>query len=454
MESGHKDYLDQYTNLVNQPTWGDEVGDAFTKAASQPAHGASQRSTNALLAGVGAGFKGSANEQRREKLSPMLEQAGRLTAEAAKIEAQTQKATQSKLQLTQFFQQTAVPIAQLSKASLANDMPAANELGKAVYMRFKQSLGDPSMGDYDHYHNGTIYYHNVETGVVEGRNIVSSMYQAGINPMEIWGQDAPAIEAGLSPGAKQNYEDSQKIRQMEMEKMRLGNELTQAHTGVYKADAAKTKHEMDNPEEPYNKEVANHNLAYIKEQRERKINAEALVATLNDLEGMLKDADKKGQAGSTLKAKASREWAKYISGDNESATLADMAKAAYFSRVKEGGGSNPSTTEFLTVLETIPNTDKNSSAALKRLKLDREQALKVMYRHKKTEEGLRKTKYQGSPDDESIFKHDDNEYKTFSEKYYKPENKVKIQAPDGTVGLVSPEFAQTLEKRGGKIINE
>ena len=33
------------------------------------------------------------------------------------------------------------------------------------------------------------------------------MYQAGIDPKTIWGQDAPMIEAGLSAGAKKNYED-------------------------------------------------------------------------------------------------------------------------------------------------------------------------------------------------------------------------------------------------------
>lgn len=369
MESGHKDYLDQYTNLVNQPTWGDEVGDAFTKAASQPAHGASQRSTNALLAGVGAGFKGSANEQRREKLSPMLEQAGRLTAEAAKIEAQTQKATQSKLQLTQFFQQTAVPIAQLSKASQANDMPAANELGKAVYMRFKQSLGDPSMGDYDHYHNGTIYYHNVETGVVEGRNIVSSMYQAGINPMEIWGQDAPAIEAGLSPGAKQNYEDSQKIRQMEMEKMRLGNELTQAHTGVYKADAEKTKHEMNAPKSKYSDSVSSHfakeNSDWVNSRRDEHKRLDKEKRAYEEIAKIIeREEGLGGRAGSSAIAQFQRAWNNAGTASEKNQALVEMYKQPLLAGIKQIFAGATSNEDVAMFVAGLPSLDKNPEASI------------------------------------------------------------------------------------------
>ena len=449
MKSGYKESLDQYKDLVNQPTWADSMGDAFSSAGKGSAKHPEDHQANALLSGVGGGLKGAANEQRREQLSPMLEQAGQITAKAAEIEAQTQIATQSKMQVTQLFQQTAVPIAQLSQASLAGDINASNQLAKGVYARFKQGLGDAGMGDFDHYHNGTIYYENPESGVIEGRNIVGLMYQAGINPLEIWGQDAPMIEAGLSAGAKKNYENTEQMRQLEMQGKQADVANKYSQVNYHNAQTGKLENEMNNPEKPYNKEVASHNLGYIKEQRERKINAEALVATLNDLEGFIETANKKGQAGSDIRAIANRASAKYWSGDNEEATLADMAKAAYFARVKEGGGSNPSTTEFLSVLETVPNIDKNPKAALARLKFDREQALKQMYRFKKTEQGLRESQYQGSPDDESVFKHDDNEYKDFSSKYQK---EVKVQAPDGTIMMIPKDKTEEAIKRGGIII--
>jgi hypothetical protein len=417
--TGYKESLNQYQDLVNQPTFADYLGNAFSKVGSQPAVGEAQRMSNAMLSGMGAGISGAAAEERRQKLSPMLEQAGRITAKAAELEAQVQEAEQNKFKMTKFMKQAAVPIAQLSQASLAGDKPASNELAKGIYLNFKQIAEDHTMGDFDHYHNGVIYYHNLETGAIEGENVIGLMYQAGIDPISIWGQDAPMIEAGLSPGAKKNYEDSEKMSQMEMEGKRADVDLKKAHAGVYQQQANQMQNEIANPEKPYNKELASHNLTYIKEQRERYINNQALVATLNDLEGFINEANKQGQAGSDIGSIMSRAKSKYWSGDNKNATLADMAKAAYFARVKEAGGSNPSTTEFTTVLETVPNVDKNPEAALKRLEFDREQALKQMYRYKKTEQGIRNSNYQGSPDDEAIFKHDDEEFKTFS-KDYKP----------------------------------
>ena len=426
--TGYKESLEQYKDLVDKKGFADYLGDVFSKAGSQEAIGPAQKSSNLMLAAFGAGIKGTAAEERKQKLSPMLEQAGRITAKAAELEAQMQESEQNRLKMTQFFKQSAVPIAQLSQASLAGDRPAANELAKGVYLNFKQGANDPTMGDFDHYHNGVVYYHNLETGAIEGENVIGLMYQAGIDPISIWGQDAPMIEAGLSPGAKKSYEDSEKMRQLEMEGKRADVNLKQAHAGVYQQQANQIQNEMANPEKPYNKEVASHNLGFIKEQRERYINNQALVATLNDLEGFITEANKKGQAGSNIGAIINRAQSKYWSGDNTEATLADMAKAAYFARVKEAGGSNPSTTEFTTVLETVPNIDKDPAAALKRLDFDREQALKQMYRYKKTEQGLRNTNYQGSPDDETIFKHDNEEFKTFSKDY---DVKVKMVDKEG-----------------------
>jgi hypothetical protein len=429
--TGYKEALGQYKDLVDQKGFADYLGDAFSKVGSQPAMGEAQRMSNAMLSGMGAGISGAAAEERRQKLSPMLEQAGRITAKAAELEAQMQESEQNRLKITQFMKQSAVPIAQLSQASLAGDRPASNELAKGIYLNFKQGAEDPTMGDFDHYHNGVIYYHNLETGAIEGENVIGLMYQAGIDPKTIWGQDAPMIEAGLSPGAKKSYEDSEKMRQLEMEGKRADVNLKQAHAGVYQQQTDQIKNEIANPEKPYNKELASHNLAFIKEQRERYINNQALVATLNDLEGFIKEANKKGQVGSDIGSIMKRTKSKYWSGNNKEATLADMAKAAYFSRVKEAGGSNPSTTEFTTVLETVPNIDKNYEAALERLDFDREQALKQMYRYKKTEQGLRNSNYQGSPDDETIFKHDDEEFKTFS-KDYEPKF-VIMTGPAGTI---------------------
>jgi len=243
----YKDAVNLEQDLINKPNWSDFMAEAFSKAGSAPVTKPGDFEANAALLGMSAGSKGAANQKRAEQSAPILEEAGRIRAKAAEIEAQTQESEQSRLLVTQLFKQSAVPIAQLSQASLARDVPAANEIAKGIYLNFKRALGDPTIGDFDHYHNGVIYYENLETGNIEGKNVIGLMYQAGIEPTSIWGQDAPMIEAGLSPGAKKNYEDSEKMRQMELESKRADIDNKYSQIGYHNAQTGKIQNEIANP---------------------------------------------------------------------------------------------------------------------------------------------------------------------------------------------------------------
>ena len=64
--SGYKESLNQYQDLVNQPTFADYLGNAFSKVGSGPAVGEAQRMSNAMLSGMGAGISGAAAEERRQ----------------------------------------------------------------------------------------------------------------------------------------------------------------------------------------------------------------------------------------------------------------------------------------------------------------------------------------------------------------------------------------------------
>ena len=57
--TGYKESLNQYQDLVNQPTFADYLGNAFSKVGSQPAMGEAQRMSNAMLSGMGAGISGA-----------------------------------------------------------------------------------------------------------------------------------------------------------------------------------------------------------------------------------------------------------------------------------------------------------------------------------------------------------------------------------------------------------
>jgi len=372
--SGYKESLNQYQDLVNQPTFADYLGNAFSKVGSGPAVGEAQRMSNAMLSGMGAGISGAAAEERRQKLSPMLEQAGRITAKAAEIEAQMQEAEQTRLQMTQFFKQSAVPIAQLSQASLAGDRPAANELAKGVYLNFKQGANDPTMGDFDHYHNGVIYYHNLENGAIEGENVISLMYQAGIDPVSIWGQDAPMIEAGLSPGAKKNYEDSEKMRQLEMEGKRadISNKYSQA--GVHNAQAGlynKQGQELDykmSPEylesERQKKSLdyrSDHNAKhYIPEISQKYQKNNEVLTSIDNFKKILNDTSLTGGSFGKRVARFVAEQ----TGNDEKILEAKNAGQFYFEWMNENSKGALSDRDIKLYTGTFADPEKNRTASI------------------------------------------------------------------------------------------
>jgi len=70
-------------DLINQPTATDAYADAFSKGGQGVTEGPAGHEANALMSGIGAGLKGSANDKRQEQLDPILKQAGQINAQAA-----------------------------------------------------------------------------------------------------------------------------------------------------------------------------------------------------------------------------------------------------------------------------------------------------------------------------------------------------------------------------------
>jgi hypothetical protein len=367
--TGYKESLNQYQDLVNQPTFADYLGNAFSKVGSQPAMGEAQRMSNAMLSGMGAGISGAAAEERRQKLSPMLEQAGRITAKAAELEAQMQESEQNRLKITQFMKQSAVPIAQLSQASLAGDRPASNELAKGIYLNFKQQADDPTMGDFDHYHNGVIYYHNLETGAIEGENVIGLMYQAGIDPKTIWGQDAPMIEAGLSPGAKKSYEDSEKMRQLEMEGKRADIANKYSQVDYHNTQTGKIQSEMQAPKPKYSEPVMNKlietNQNWVnsldKEQQslETQSNAYKQIANL-----ISREKEAFGRAGSGIIKTAQRAVNKSGTESERNQALIELYQQPLMAGIKQMFAGATSDRDVATFIAGLPSLDKNPDAAI------------------------------------------------------------------------------------------
>jgi hypothetical protein len=457
--TGYKESLNQYQDLVNQPTFADYLGNAFSKVGSQPAVGEAQRMSNAMLSGMGAGISGAAAEERRQKLSPMLEQAGRITAKAAELEAQMQESEQNRLKITQFMKQSAVPIAQLSQASLAGDRPASNELAKGIYLNFKQQADDPTMGDFDHYHNGVIYYHNLETGAIEGENVIGLMYQAGIDPKTIWGQDAPMIEAGLSPGAKKSYEDSEKMRQLEMEGKRADVSLKQAHAGVYQEEANKIKNEVANPKpspEEYkaNSEVAKFNRALIKEEIKPKLVAnEALLDAYESLRQIAEESP--DIIGSDLETRAYRIFGQAW-GLDPNIDYANLKAIEFEKMLKPILGAQLGEKEGERVLSKFASIGNNKIALDKFLKNEIPKVTEDIVEAKQLIDAFNQVQHANLYDN-AIYENKDQAIEQYNQERENKKRKnndndmVQIISPSGKVGMIPKNSLQAAQEKGFKL---
>lgn len=314
MKSGYQESLNQYQDLVNQQQKGENLGNNLTNLGQQAARLPEDFQANALLSGLGAGFKENAAKKKREALSPILQQAGIIAAKAAELEAQTQLAQESKLKFTKIFQQSSSAIAELAKASLAGDVNSSNQLAQGIYTKFKQNLGDQSnMGDFSHYREGVIFYQDPSQNVIVGRNILDLMAQSGIKPTEIWDQNnAQMVEIGLSPGAKLNYENSAKMQQLEMQarEAEIANRYAQADQ--YNASSTRTRYEMNNPEDQtqeltlsFQKDRANKNYNLLEEKIVPRLNGnEKILDIYKSIEKIT--TDNQGIVGSSLYKRAVR----------------------------------------------------------------------------------------------------------------------------------------------------
>lgn len=453
------DLVQKQVDMIKEPTATDAMAEGFQRYANLPANNAYAQLDNMTMAGIGDGMKAVANNQRQEQIDPILKMTGQINAQNAYLEAQMQEQQQETMQTQQFVKNQAFSFIELSKATAAGDTGAANNIARGILQSYKSNSGDPIVGDFDHYHDGNIYYTNAETGEKSALSIPLLLNKSGIAP-ELFGADYGMMMSSYSPGFKGTYENQQEMQRQQLEKGRADIANTEAQTGLYGAKTGKAVQDMQNPPlTETQKTMMQSANKHVEALQQKAITNKVLVETLNEMDGWTDEAIAKGQVGSNLEAIYKRNLAKYYTGDNEAATLAEMAKQVFFNRIKEAGGSNPSTTEFNAVLETIPSVDKNPNAAKKAIARERKNALKQMHRYEQTQKHFYDNNYQVNPYDESFLDNSNEGFNEFAKPYLpkqEPKNttgKVRVKAPDGTIKEVSPEYVDMLvNTRGGKIV--
>jgi hypothetical protein len=240
------DLVQKQVDMIKEPGATDALAEGFQRYGNLPANNAYAQLDNMTMAGVGDGMKATANDKRQEQLDPILKMTGQINVQNAYLEAQMQEQQEQTMQTQQFVKNQAFSFMELSKATAAGDTGASNNIARGILQSYKSSSGDPIIGDFDHYHDGNIYYTNAETGEKSALSIPLLLNQSEIAP-ELFGADYGNVMSSYSAGFKGQYENQQKMQRLAMEKEQAGIDQTKAHTGLYNAQAGKTTQEMNNP---------------------------------------------------------------------------------------------------------------------------------------------------------------------------------------------------------------
>ena len=240
------DLVQKQVDMIKEPGATDALAEGFQRYGNLPANNAYAQLDNMTMAGVGDGMKATANDKRQEQLDPILKMTGQINVQNAYLEAQMQEQQEQTMQTQQFVKNQAFSFMELSKATAAGDTGASNNIARGILQSYKSSSGDATIGDFDHYHDGNIYYTNAETGEKSALSIPLLLNQSEIAP-ELFGADYGNVMSSYSAGFKGQYENAQEMQRLALKKEQAGIDQTKAHTGLYNARAGKTTQEMNNP---------------------------------------------------------------------------------------------------------------------------------------------------------------------------------------------------------------
>jgi hypothetical protein len=234
-------------DLINQPTGTDAIAEGFQKYSKLPASNAYAELDNMTMSAIGDGMQAASNNKRQEQIDPLLKMTGEINARASYMEAQMQEEQQETMQVQQFVKSQSYAFSELAKASTSGDTTASNNIARGILQQYKNTSGDPIIGDFDHYHDGIIYYTNTETGEKGGLSVSQLISQSGKEGMQSLGADYPLIMSAFSTGFKGQYENTQELQRLERDKLQSNIDNTDAQTGVYNSQAMKNKNEIANP---------------------------------------------------------------------------------------------------------------------------------------------------------------------------------------------------------------
>ena len=352
-----------YQDLVNQPHWAEPLADSFKQLGNQPAKGPQQRGSNALMSGFASGIQGAVNKERQDRLSPILEQAGQITAKAAELEAQSQQERQRIFTGTKFVRENITRLSALGEASMARDEIGAQGVARELGREYQKSFG-LTLGEFDHYdvNSRRIFY--AKDGVVTGYSIPDTLREYAT---EAFGEQAPYVMRTLDPYSKNIWENTQAIQQAELAQKQSSAKMNNAHADLFKAETDKTRHEISPQAQEMEKNKkaldyrADHNAKhYIPEISNKFQKNNEIIEGANILKNVLNDTS---LTGGSLGKKFLRVVAS-ATGQDEKIIEAQNAGQFYLEWMNDNSTGALSDRDMKAYSKTFADPEKNRDACI------------------------------------------------------------------------------------------
>jgi hypothetical protein len=378
-----------YKDLVNQPTMGDAFAEAFSKAGSNPTPGPQSAIANAILNGMGAGFKGSENMIRQQKLEPLYKMVAENTARAAEIRAQVQEAKQNELAFKKFAD-IATPTVAAWAEQVKNGDPRSNITFTGLIDQLSRTVPQFNKYTADHWNTakGFGLLLNKETG--EHLKISADEIMQAIAPRakeiygDRWFEKFDGLSAGLAKDAAYalNMQRQEDALGLEGKRADIANKYSQI--GYHNAQTGKIENEIANPvnqyQEKYNIQAALKNQDEVYKTITPKLEKQEQTLGMYD---RLEDATDAATwtRGNSSAAAILRFLAKETGMDENIAT-ADLTSLQMESTLKEMLGAAFGQEEGERILGKMVGPRKNYAAFKKQIEVEKDKLIKDIVKNK------------------------------------------------------------------------
>lgn len=368
-----------YKDLVNQPTMGDAFAEAFSKAGSNPAPGPQSAIANAILNGMSAGFKGSENVIKQQKLEPLYKMVAENTARAAEIRAQVQEAKQNELAFKKFAD-IATPTVAAWAEQVKNGDPRSNITFTGLIDQLSRTVPQFNKYTADHWNTakGFGLLLNKETG--EHLKISADEIMQAIAPRakeiygDRWFEKFDGLSAGLAKDAAYafNMQRQEDALGLEGKRADISNKYSQAEVhnaqaGLYNKQGQELDYKMS-PEylesERQKKSLdyrSDHNAKhYIPEISQKYQKNNEVLTSIDNFKKILNDTSLTGGSFGKRIARFVAEQ----TGNDEKILEAKNAGQFYFEWMNENSKGALSDRDIKLYTGTFADPEKNRTASI------------------------------------------------------------------------------------------